>query len=48
MSLDQSGELIQIPIHPGGLWIGGFLAGWRLLDTEAVGTVGREIEPGNT
>ncbi len=47
MSLDQAGELIQVRIHPGGIWIGVLLVWQGLLHTEAVSTIGREIKPGH-
>ncbi len=47
MCRNQPCELIQIRIHPGGIWIGIFPAWWGLLHTEAVSTVGHEIKPGH-
>ena len=45
MRRDHTAELVQIDIHPGGLWIRS-LSAWRcLLHTETVGAVTGDIEP---
>ena len=46
MRRDHTAELVQIDIHPGGLRISS-LSAWRcLLDTETVGAVIGDVEPG--